>query len=342
MTITGTSTRSITGRLASLALAGGLAVVGGLGMGASAAKAEDVLIAYSMDALENDIWRSVASMFEADMKAMGEEMGQDVTVQMVVADGDVGRQNAQIRDLIGLQPDVLFVAPKDSRAIVSSIRAAQAQGIPVVTHIRDSDPEADVRPDAFLGIDALHQGYSTATQLFEIMEEDGVEPRVINVMGDLADENAVLRSQGMMKAAEEAGATVLQDVPTGWDPDRALSGLSAALQAHPDATAVFVASDHLIQGVKTALERADRWAPRGEEAHMYLGSQDVFPIAIQMIEDGYIDANTVFDIGVISKEARKTVEALLAEGEVEPIYANEGRVATRDNIAEMDALWSRQ
>jgi len=113
------------------------------------------------------------------------------------------------------------------------------------------------------------------------------------------------------------------------------------LQAHPDATAVFVASDHLIQGVRTALERAERWAPRGEEGHMYLGSQDIFPIAIDMIADGYIDANTAFDIGVISKQAAAVVEALLAGEEVEDSYAMEGRVATADNIADMPDLWSR-
>ena len=105
------------------------------------------------------------------------------------------------------------------------------------------------------------------------MKSDGVKAKIINVMGDL-DENAVLRSNGLKKAAEEAGAKVLQDVPTGWNPDKALSGLSAALQAHPEATAVFVGSDHLIQGVRTAMERADRWAPRGDAKHLYLGSQD--------------------------------------------------------------------
>lgn len=305
-------------------------------------KAEDVLVGYSMDALENDIWRSVATMFEADMAALGEKLGKNITVQMVVADGDVGRQNAQIRDLIGLQPAVIFVAPKDSKAIVSSIAAAQAQNIPVVTHIRDSDPEATVRPTTFLGIDAFDQGYSTAKELFEIMKADGVEPKVINVMGDLGDENAVLRSEGLKKAAEEAGAEVVQDVPTGWNPDKALSGLSAAIQANPEANAVFVGSDHLIQGVRTALERADRWAPRGDPKHMYLGSQDVFPIAIEMIEQGYIDANTAFDIGVISKQAAAVVEAILAGEAVEPSYAMKGRVATAENIAEMPDLWSRE
>lgn len=316
------------------ALAAGLTIAG-------SANAADYLVGYSMDALENDIWRAVAEMFEADVKALGESMGKEIEVQMVVADGDVGRQNAQIRDLIGLQPAVLFMAPKDSKAIVSSIAAAQNQGIPVVTHIRDSDPDASVRPNTFLGIDAFHQGYSTAKTLFEIMAEDGVEPKVINVMGDLGDENAVLRSNGLKKAAEEAGAEVLQDVPTGWNPDKALSGLSAALQAHPEATAVFVGSDHLIQGVRTALERADRWAPRGDDKHMYLGSQDVFPIAIDMIAEGYIDANTVFDIGVISKQAAEVVGKLIAGEAVEPSYAMEGRVATAENIADLPDLWSR-
>lgn len=316
-------------------------VSAGLAVTALPAAADDILIGYSMDALENDIWRAVADMFEQDMTELGEELGREIEVQLVVADGDVGRQNAQIRDLIGLQPDVLFIAPKDSSAIVSSIAAAQTQGIPVVTHMRDSDPDASVRPTSFLGIDAFHQGYSTAIELFRIMEEDGVEPLVIDVLGDLADENAVLRSAGLKQAAEEVGATIVAEVPTGWDPDRALSGLSAALQANPEATAVFVASDHLIQGVRTALERADRWAPRGEEGHIYLGSQDVFPIAIDMIADGYIDANTVYDIGVISDQAAEVVRMLL-EGETpEPSYAMEGRVATAANIAELPDLWSR-
>ena len=74
---------------------------------------------------------------------------------------------------------------------------------------------------------------------------------------------------------------------------------------------------------------------------MYLGSQDVFPIAIGMIEEGYIDANTVFDIGVVSKQASDVVRTLLEGGEVEPSYAVEGRVATHDNIDQIENLWSR-
>ena len=58
-----------------------------------------------------------------------------------------------------------------------------------------------------------------------------------------------------------------------------------------------------------------------------------------MIADGYIDANTVFDIGVISKQAAEVVGKLIAGEAVEPSYAMEGRVATADNIADLTDLW---
>ena len=305
------------------------------------AHAADLVIGISFDALENDIWKSIATTFQSDATDLGKRLGRGVQVRIVVADGDVGRQNAQSLDLIGLHPDVIFFAPKDSKAIVSSIRAAEAAGIPAITYMRDSASDAAVRPTTFLGLDAMQQGYSTAKALFATMKKDGVAARVINVMGDLGDENAVLRSKGLKLAAQEDGATILQDVPTGWNPDRALSGLAAALQIHPDATAVFVASDHLIQGVKTAMERADHWAPQGDKRHIYLGSQDVFPVAIAMIRDGYIDADTVYDVGQITKKAMDVVAAIVAGQHVDPTYMVPGRVATRENIDSLPDLWSR-
>jgi ribose transport system substrate-binding protein len=322
---------------------GAALMVAGLAWGAApAAHAEEILIGYSNDAMLNDIIVAQSKGFEAQMDALGKKLGKDIKVKLVSADGDVGRQNAQIRDLIALHPAAIFVFPKDSKAIVSSISAAEQENIPIVMYLRNSDPHASVRPTSFMGLDTFDQGHSAAKALFNQMKKDGVEARVINVMGDLGDENAVLRSAGMKKAAEEAGATVLQDVPTGWDPDKAMTGLSAALEAHPDATAVFVASDHLIQGVSTALKRADRWAPHGEKKHIYLASQDVFPVAIGMLSGGYIDADTVYDLGMVSKKASDAVGDLLAGNKIDPEYLVKGRVATPENIATLPDLWSRK
>jgi ribose transport system substrate-binding protein len=324
-------------------LLGAALITAGLAWGtAPAAHADEVLIGYSNDAMLNDIIVAQSKGFEAEMAALGKKLGKDIKVKLVSADGDVGRQNAQIRDLIALHPAAIFVFPKDSKAIVSSISAAEQENIPIIMYRRNSDPHASVRPTSFMGLDTFDQGYSTAKELFGQMKKDGVEARVINVMGDLGDENAVLRSAGMKKAAEEDGATILQDVPTGWDPDKAMSGLSAALEAHPNATAVFVASDHLIQGVSTALKRADRWAPRGDKKHMYLGSQDVFPVAISMLSEGYIDANTVYDLGMVSKKASDAVDDLLAGKKIDQEYLVKGRVATPENIATLPDLWSRK
>jgi ribose transport system substrate-binding protein len=315
----------------------------GLAWGAApAAHAEEILIGYSNDAMLNDIIVAQSKGFEDEMAALGKKLGKDIKVKLVSADGDVGRQSAQIRDLIALHPAAIFVFPIDSKAIVSSISAAEQENIPIVMYLRNSDPHASVRPTSFIGMDTFDQGHSAAKALFDQMKKDGVEARVINVMGGLHEENSVLRSAGMKKAAEEAGATVLQDVPTDWDPDKAMTGLSAALEAHPNATAVFVGGDHLIQGVSTALKRADRWAPHGDKKHIYLASQDVFPVAIGMISGGYIDADTVYDLGLTSKKAFDAVSDLLAGQKIDPEYLVKGRVATPENIATLPGLWSRK
>ena len=91
-----------------------------------AVNATDYLIGYSMDALENDMWRAVASMFEADVKALAESMGKDIEVQLVVADGDVGRQNAQIRDLLASNRRFCLLHPRIPR--LSSPRSPQRRG----------------------------------------------------------------------------------------------------------------------------------------------------------------------------------------------------------------------
>ena len=68
-----------------------------------------------MDALENDMWRAVASMFEADVRRSPKALGKDIEVQLVVADGDVGRQNAQIRDLIDINRRFCLLHPRIPR-----------------------------------------------------------------------------------------------------------------------------------------------------------------------------------------------------------------------------------
>jgi len=307
------------------------------GTKAAETSAKPILVGFSFASKEGVIYQA----FEDYIKKAGQQSNPKVDFTFTVADADVGKQASNIEDLISQKPDLIVMMPQDSKAIVASIKAAHKAGIPVLTYNRAASPEADEKPDAHVGLDTVDQAYTTAKALFELMKKDGVEPKVINVMGDLRDENAVNRDKGLKKAAEEMGVAIVQDVPTEWNPDKALLGLSAALQAHPEANAIFCASDFLMPGVQAAMERANKWIPYGQSGHMYLGSQDVFPSGAKLLKEKYIDINTAFDIWPMSTAAVDTIIKLVQK---KPLENNniliKGRVFNQENIVNEQNVWA--
>jgi len=275
-------------------------------------------------------------------KEWEQETGRKMNFTITVADADVARQAANIEDLISQQPDVIMMVPQDSKAIVASIKAAHKAGIKVMTFIRAASPEADEPADAHVGIDTVHQAYVAGKMLLEKMKKDNVEPKIIHLIGDLRDENAVNRQNGFEQAVKELGGTILITVPSEWNPEKALSGMSAALQAHPEANALFVASDFLLGAVQTACERVDKWHPYGHPRHLYHANVDVQPNALDLIEQGYIDVDTLWDHYLQGVAAVQTI-AKLADGI--PLEENEifvqSRVATPENINTLDNVTSR-
>ena len=146
-----------------------------------------------------------------------------------------------------------------------------------------------------------------------------------------------------MDAKSDSFETLVQ-VPTEWNPDLFRSGTANALQANPDANCLFVASDFALNSVRSALEAAGKWAPTGEEGHMWVAAQDVNPQGLTAMEGGYIDVATTYDAFSHSQELVRVVAAI-AKGE-DPGCGPDGclvagRVATPDNVATMENLWSR-
>jgi hypothetical protein len=72
----------------------------------------------------------------------------------------------------------------------------------------------------------------------------GIHGSCIELQGMLTDINAVNRSKAWNEVAKETGQyTTIVQVPTNWNPELFLSGLTNALNAHPEANCVFAASD---------------------------------------------------------------------------------------------------
>jgi ribose transport system substrate-binding protein len=304
--------------------------------------AKDVTVGMSWNQKESSLETAWEDYFKSEAIEQGKAAGVNIIWTFNVAAGDPTRQAANIEDMINKGVDIVMARAEDAAAIGASIRAAKAAGIPFVTFDRAS---ANTKPTAHVGGDSYDQAITTATVFVDLLKKNNVHGKCIELEGALTDINAVKRTKGWHDVTDKSGVieTVIQ-VPTEWNPELFLSGLTNALKAHPEANCVFAASDFAFTAIQSALEKADKWAPTGQPKHMWLATQDLLPAAVKPMEDGYIDVSTSYDAYAHSKE---TVRVLIAialgkdPGCGPDGCLAKGRVATPATIKTMDNLWSR-
>ena len=277
-----------------------------------------------------------------------EQRGYEVEYTELNADNDVTKQANDIRDLIAKGCEVIFVPCLDSKAILQSVEEVHKAGAIYISYCREVSPEAtgDQIPDVTVNFSSEEQAYVGVMEMFKIMKTDGIEPTsMIDVHGDVTDENAHNREKGMRRALVDSGYPDLKVtvVDCGrWEPDVALANLEPALQADPDANCLYTSSDFLMPGIQTALENAGKWAPRGEEGHVYIAASDMFPIGIDLLRSGHIDTGVDQGCYNFAVEAAKSAFDLLEGKPVEKVQLILGTVATNDTIEEILAtipLW---
>ena len=310
--------------------------------GVSPADAKPLKVGFSLDTKES----SLETAWETFLKSEGEKQGRAAGLEFEwtinVANADPARQAANIDDLITAGVDVIIARAFDSGAIGTSIKAAKEAGIPFVTFDRGS---SSGKPVAHVGGDSYDEARTTATAFAGILKAAGIHGKCVELQGMLTDMNAVSRSKAWNEVAKETGQyeTILQ-VPTEWNPQLFLSGLTDALTAKPETNCVFAASDFAFPSIQAALEKAGRWAPTGQPKHMWLATQDLLAAAVKPMEEGYIDIATTWDAYSQAKEAVRVIIAL-KQGE-DPKCGPEGCLAkgqlvTPATIATTKNLWSR-
>jgi len=135
-------------------------------------------------------------------KEYGRENGLDISWIINVADRDPSRQNANIEDMIVQDVDLIITRAEDGATIGSAVRAAKDAGIPIITFDRESKTE---KPTAHVGGDGYGMSYEGAKQFAEYLKSIGVQGKVIELHGDMKDQNAIDFHNGWAKAEEEFG-----------------------------------------------------------------------------------------------------------------------------------------
>ncbi len=269
-------------------LAMGIMLIGLTGCGENTSSDGTYTIGISME----DLNTSFCLTNYRAMLDRAEEL-QNVEIVVSVAQGDANIQNQQIQDFIAQGVDAVVCSPIDNTAIAAVVDECQEEGVPIIMDNR-AVAEGSCDPDAQVLSDNKQMAYEEMKWFIEKAKEEGKTYKCLMLIGNLGDGNAVERRDGYQQAIEEFGDGIVEivvSVPTEWDYEVALSGLQSALAAYPEINMLVLPSDFLWEPVQTALSEIGKWAPMGEENHMVCLSFDGDDTGVQMVEDGYCEAN---------------------------------------------------
>ena len=277
---------------------------------AAPAVAKDVTIGLSWDARESALNQAWEDYMRAEAKKLGDADGINVKWVVNMANNDASRQASNIEDLINSGVDIIIARPLDSAAIGASIHAAKDANIPFVTFDRSSSGD---KPTAHVGGDSADQAKVLGEAFEKTLKANNVKAQCIEVQGSLIDLNAVNRTNAFKKLADESNGeiTIIARIPSEWNPEIVLSGLTDAFRAHPEANCLLLASDWAIDAVQAAAQKFDKWHPEGDPKHVWIASNDLLTSAIPAMENGYIDDSVTWDAQSHATEAVRVMFDIL-------------------------------
>ena len=294
-------------------------------------------IGVAFETLQTEFWVAAIDAIRRDLASRGYDMVE------AIADGDANRQLEQVRSFVARRVDGIVVVPKDAKGIIPAIKAANEAGIPIVLFNRPADA-SEARSVAVVA-DNLGIARATVEHLCALARQSGRKQKAAILIGDLGDVNSIGRRDGFDQAAAACtdAMEVVARIPTEWNQEKALAGVTNALQAHPDLGLIFTSSDFMLPSIVSALKGANRYLRAGEEGHVILGGFDGDATAWRMLEEGTLDATGVQDVYFEAKAAIQALLDMKAGRAVPPVVLDPGFVIHQGNKAEMaPRMWGAQ
>jgi ABC-type sugar transport system substrate-binding protein len=287
--------------MASLALAACSSNSNGSGSGGSTAGKKHT-IGVSFDLL-NAIRQAEKSSIQSAAEAAG------YSVVFDVADQDAQKQASQIQDLISTQKvDAVIVIAQDGQQIASSASLAKAHDVPFLAIDRAVADQQDVTFQ--ITGDPVADGKAVAAEFLTAAKTTPL--KVLELVGGLTDQNAIGRRDGFNSAlAGQANITIASQVPTDWDPTKALDGTSNALQKDPTINAIYIPSDFLLPSVQSALTAAHRLVPIGDPKHVFMVTIDGDQNGCKAMQGKTLDADIATPVGDFGKKSIAAITTAL-------------------------------
>ncbi len=281
----------------------------------------------------NDVDFEVIGIYES-----ADEDG-NVTVIEQNADNDSTKQIQQVKALVDQGVDAIVVCAVDMNAIQTALDYAASKGVIVTLYDRFVDnPNVQFTG----GYNSYNDGVLCAKELMKF--DDGEEHLVIELVGNLADTNALARRDGFHSVVDPYENIEVVQVLTDWSTDEALTGVANALQKHPEVWGIYNASSHMDGSIQTALTEADKLFKFDEEGHIYWVSLGEEPPGPQIFKDGYVDVACDIPFDQMGAQIYEAIIKLHAGEElVSDVFYCKTYPITQETIGEMyDEMWANR
>ncbi|OBZ94966.1 sugar ABC transporter substrate-binding protein [Pararhizobium polonicum] len=227
-----------------------ISLAAGLGLHATAAHAEGLKIGFSQVTLQSPFYVQLKDGAEAAAKAGGD------TLVFLDANGDVSKQNNDIQDLITQGVSAIIINPVNPDAVVPSLEAAVAAGIPVITVDRSINGEGVT---AHIGRDNKAMGKLVGEAVVARLKADGIEKaKIIEIQGDAGGAVMMDRRDGFHSAIEGSGHTIVEGPYAEYIRSNAVTAMQDLLQANADVKVIYAHNDDMALGALQVLQENNR------------------------------------------------------------------------------------
>ncbi len=229
-----------------------------------------------------------------------------ITLLLRVANEDINTQQTQMSEVIAQNVQAIIIVPVDTVAIVPSMEAAAAAGIPIFTVDRSAE---SVPVIAHIASDNVNGGRMAANYLAEAIGKKGYVVELTGIAGTSA---AQQRGQGFNEAlAAFPEIEVIARETANFDRNEAEQVFAQILARQPKITAVFAHNDDMILGAIAAAQAAGR-----ADEIIFVGF-DAIADAIIALEQAALDATIAQQPAEMGRLGVETVVRYL-QGETVP------------------------
>lgn len=254
---------------------------------------------------QKEIWYSTKNSSELVHVAMAEGVlgaaeAAGYKGQVTVAESDAAKQNDQMNNLVmNLKPAAIVVNPYDSDSIADVVERAAGQNIPIA--IIDNKAN-NTKADVSVLFDSIASGRVAGEKAIELLTERYGAPEgvVVNLQGDAVSQVARDRAKGFEDVIADYPDVELIPVVGAQAPDKATSAINsvvADLKASGKTVDLINSpTDPATLGAIEALKTNGLWKTKDADGHVFIISHDGLGEILDLVREGYVDAEVVVDI----------------------------------------------